>query len=178
MECSTTFSQGSDGQAVDPVTIAHTARDEMILPAPEMAGSPALDTEQLVGVPVWLWLEDSSWETVSAEASVPGGEVTVTARPQRSTWDMGDGSTVTCDGPGTAWDPEQFAAEEASPDCGHTYTQASSDQRDGVYAVSVEVRWVVTYAISGEDSGALDPLVTSETAQVEVGESFGVVTRS
>jgi hypothetical protein len=36
---------------------------------------------------------------------------------------MGDGSTVTCDGPGTPYDPND---PTATTDCSYTWTQAGS----------------------------------------------------
>ena len=173
-ECATVVGQsGEDGGAA----VAYTARASMSVPEPEMTGSPGLDAEQVVGVPTWLWLDQQEWAPVSAQASVPGGAVSVTAAPSTATWRLGDGGVVVCEGPGTAFDPEVHDAAAESPTCGHTFTRSSQEEPGGVFEVSVEVVWEVEWESSDGGGGMLEPLVVSAESGLVVLESLGVVVR-
>ncbi|MBN1171228.1 MAG: hypothetical protein JXA67_03560, partial [Micromonosporaceae bacterium] len=107
---------------VSPEVLARMARARLRLPAAVIRLNPAGD--QLVNLPTWLTLNAASWQSQSATASVPGVSVTATARPVKAMWSLGEGGSVTCAGPGTAWtvgtDPLA-----ASPDCGYTYRCSS-----------------------------------------------------
>jgi hypothetical protein len=160
---------GEDGvPAVDPAVLAQQAVDSLRLPTPVIAASPA--DMQLVRLPVWLWLEGSSWESQSASASVPGLTVTAVAEPTQVSWSMGDGSTVVCDGPGTTrtrgMDPKA-----SSPDCGHTYTQPSSNR----LRVTATVSWRVTWS-GGGASGSIPGMTTTAAVSWSVTESHALVT--
>jgi hypothetical protein len=170
---------GEDGTpVVDPRVLAQQAVDSLRLPKPNVAASP--ESAQLVRLPVWLWLEGASWESQSASASVPGLTVTAEAVPTIAAWDMGDGTTIECTGPGTPWTEEaaaeagsQASEDEAeSPDCGHTYTQPSEKELQ----VSVTVTWEVTWSGGGE-SGSVPDMVTTASASWPVTESHSLVTR-
>ncbi|MDT0307274.1 hypothetical protein RM780_09895 [Streptomyces sp. DSM 44917] len=150
-----------------PAQLAEQAREQLRLPAPEIAASPAGD--QLVRVPTWLWLEPGSWEEISATASVPGVSVTAVATPRSVTWSMGDGSEVVCSSPGTPYEAGG-APGRSSPDCGHTYTDSSAGQPGDSYPVSAEVTWTVTWSGAGE-SGEFPGLTTSSSTSFRVLES-------
>lgn len=162
---------------IDPVAVAYAARASMRLPTPSIAGSPGLDAEQLVRVPVWLWIGADTWRPETARASVPGGSVSVTARPTSARWDLGDGSVVSCSGPGTRFDPVVHDPATESATCGHTFTRSSKGEPGGVFAVAVSVEWEVVWGSTTGEGGALEPLTTSAAADVVVTESFGVVVR-
>src|SRR3546814_16272040 len=94
-----------------------------------------------------MWLDPSYWDprvlTTSASVTSNSGFVvtvstTLTAVPQSVRWDMGDGTGVTCDGPGTAYDS---GAPSASPstDCGHPYRQSSATQPGHAYDMTAPV---------------------------------------
>src|SRR5699024_3387881 len=114
--------EDEDDDGVDLVGVAHQARASLELHEPELSMSPSADGPVLVHVPVWMWIDEDQWAEQSASASVPGGEVSVRAAPSSVSWQMGDGTTVDCDGPGTPFDASAHDPEESSPDCGHTYT--------------------------------------------------------
>lgn len=156
-----------------PVDLAQRARKQLRLPSPTIEMSPP--GEQLVQLPTWLWLGRSAWRQVSATASVPGVSVRAAARPTEAIWRMGDGSTVTCKGPGTVYTSEPGSgsaaqAERPSPDCGHTYRTSSAGQLGGAYPVSVTVHWTVSWRGAGQ-SGTFPDLTTTSNAQVRVVES-------
>src|SRR3546814_13560063 len=84
---------------------------------------------------------------------------------------MGDGTGVTCDGPGTAYDSGAPSASQ-STDCGHTYRQSSATQPDNAYDMTATVHWGGTYTVrlgGGGDLGALDR--TSAAVPVRVADS-------
>lgn len=157
--------------AISPEELASRARARLDLPKLLIAMNPAGD--QLVNLPVWLGLDAASWRPRSATASATGVSVTATARPVRATWVMGDGVTVDCAGPGTAWVPGTDPLT-ASPDCGHTYRRSSATAPGGVYAVTVTVHWEVTWAGAGR-SGTVRGLTTTGQVQARVHESQALV---
>ncbi|MGW7514137.1 hypothetical protein ACWGJ2_00895 [Streptomyces sp. NPDC054796] len=161
------------GPQVSPAALAEQARDQLRLPSPTIKASPA--EEQLVSLPTWLWLGRDAWHSQSSTASVPGVSVTAVARPTSVEWSMGDGSTITCKGPGTPYRPAtktKNAAnpKSASPDCGHTYRSSSAGQPHDAYRVSATVHWSVTWSGAGE-SGAFPGLTTDTTTAFRVAES-------
>ena len=74
---------------------------------------------------------------------------------------MGDGSTVTCTGPGTPYAASY--GKQSSPTCGHTYT------RQGAYTVRATTYWVVTWAGIGQ-TGTI-PLNFTDTTTITMGEA-------
>jgi hypothetical protein len=158
--------------AVSPEILARQARSRLTLPAVTIRLNPSGD--QLTNLPVWLALDPTSWRSQSATASVPGVSVTATARPVRAAWSMGDGSTITCTGPGTTWTPGTDPAA-ASPDCGHVYRKSSAATPGAAFVVSVTVTWEVSWAGAGR-SGTVPGLATSGVVQVRVQEAQAVLT--
>ncbi|WP_111653404.1 hypothetical protein [Actinoplanes lutulentus] len=152
---------------VSPEVLARQARAKLQLPDVVIELNPP--GNQLRYLPVWMALDQGSWATESATASVPGVSVTATARPVKATWSMGDGSGVTCAGPGTPWTPD-VDPEKPSPDCGHTY------QSPGVFTVLATVEWEVTWAGAGQ-SGTAAGLATSGQVEAQVQESKTLISR-
>lgn len=151
----------------DPVALARASYDQLRLPSPAIRLSPA--GRQLVKLPTWLWLDRAGWAASSATASVPGESVTAIATPTRVVWSVGDGSTVTCTGPGTPYRVGMNPAA-GSPDCGHTYTRSSAGLPGSAYVVTATVHWSVTWAGAGR-AGTFAGLSTTATAAVPVAES-------
>jgi hypothetical protein len=157
--------------ALTPAEIAQLARSQLRLPAPDIAASPASD--QLVHLPTWLWLS-SVWEPISATASVPGVSVTAIAVPILVTWVMGDGGTVTCQGPGSPF-PAGSDPKSASPDCGYTYRTSSAGQRGEAFDVTATVTWTVTWSGAGQ-GGVFPNMTTAASASFRVAESQAITT--
>jgi hypothetical protein len=157
---------GAAGPSISPAQVAAMARKRLRLPSPTVATSPA--AEQLVNLPTWLWLSNG-WQEVSATASVPGISVTAVAKPTSVAWLMGDGGTVTCDGPGT---PYQAGADpkSQSPSCGYTYRTSSARQRGETFPVTVTVNWTVVWSGAGQ-GGTFPDLTTNGNAAFRVAES-------
>jgi hypothetical protein len=156
---------------ISPAVLARQARSRLNLPDVVIRTNPSGD--QLVNLPIWLALDPTSWNAQSATASVPGVSVTATARPVKAAWSMGDGTTVTCAGPGTTWTPGTDPAS-ASPDCGHIYRHSSANALGGRYTVTVTVSWEVVWAGAGQ-SGTVPGLTTTGQLQTRVQESQAVV---
>ena len=101
----------------DPAVAGAQAASELQLPIPTLTLSPA--ATGYVNLAEWLWIDATVWHSLSttAQACNAGGCVTATATatPAYVTWDTGDGSTVTCNGPGTPYDPALPATPSRRP---------------------------------------------------------------
>jgi hypothetical protein len=150
------------GTPPGPQLLADEAVRALRLPTPLIGVNPAPPAPQIVFFPTWVWLGGDSWGPRSATASVPGMSVTATARPVRLVLSTGDGASMTCTGPGTAWTPGRDAMA-ASPTCGHTFTSPGS------YPVTVTVTWNVSWA-GGGVTGTAPGMTTTATVTVAVVE--------
>lgn len=157
------------GQAAlpSPAQLAQAAYNQLRLPSPAIEANPA--GEQLVGLPTWLWMDRNQWAPVSSTASVPGVSVTAVARPTSVVWVLGDGTTLTCGGPGTRY-AASGSPKRGSPDCGHTYRMSSAGRPDGAFAVSATVHWTVTWSGAGQ-GGVFPDMTTVSNAAFRVAES-------
>ncbi|MFD4142843.1 ATP/GTP-binding protein [Streptomyces sp. NPDC058572] len=135
---------GPQAPQVDPEVVARRAVDSMLLAGPKVA-SPRAGGRYVVGMPMWLWVEQSPTTYGPNTASATAGGVTVTATAKVSSieWAMGDGSTVTCTGPGTRYDASKGKAP--SPDCGHRYKAPLTAQKDGKYHGTATATWTVEW---------------------------------
>ncbi len=149
-----------------PQELAEQARARLRLPAPSIEANPAGD--KLVNLPTWLWLDRGSWGARQATAAVPGVSVMAVATPQSVSWAMGDGGTVSCQGPGTPFTTGGDASA-ASPDCGHTYRRSSAAAPDQRFSVSATIHWTVTWSGAGA-SGTFPDMTTSAAAAFRVAE--------
>jgi hypothetical protein len=155
------------------VEIARDVYAEVPLVLPTVHTAPGVDATQLVGFPIWLWVDDSVWRDFEASASVSGVQVTVVAQPKETIWDMGDGNTVTC-GQGTPWQPD--GPEEQYTDCAHAYQFVSGDQPGGRYAASVTMVWSVAWYASTGESGTLPDATRTTEFSLEVAQRQAVIT--
>ncbi len=156
----------SPDEPISPASLAQIARARLRLPSPGIAVNPAGD--QLVNLPTWMWLS-SGWTSTSATASVPGVSVTATAAASSVIWSMGDGSVVTCSGPGTPY-TSGMDPKAPSPDCGHVYRRSSASQPEQAFPVTVTVRWAVSWSGAGQ-SGVFPDMSTSSTVGLRVAEA-------
>lgn len=154
---------------LSPEQVAQMARKQLRLPAPVITASPS--GTQLVHVPTWLWLS-AGWTDSAATASVPGVSVTATATPVTVSWSMGDGTIVTCAGPGTRYQADADP-KASSPDCGHTYRRSSAREPGQAFAVSATVQWTVTWSGAGQ-SGTFPDLTTTNSTTFRVAEAHAL----
>lgn len=153
-----------------PGVLAARARALLVLPRPVIGSSPPPGRLQLARLPTWLWVRAVTWVPQSRTAAVPGESVTATATPAFVTWRMGDGSIVTCHGPGVPY-TVRYSPVAASPDCGYIYSQSSAGEPGGAYRVTVTITWDITWTGPGGTGGALAPLHTVAAAEFRVAES-------
>ncbi|MFE5339695.1 hypothetical protein ACFQ80_05720 [Isoptericola sp. NPDC056578] len=150
----------------DPEDLAREAVASMGLHAIDIGIIPedTAGSMGLVGLPTWMWAENPGGTTmgpITRTASAGGYTVTARAKVDKIVWNMGDGSSVTCTGPGTPYADEYDTKK--SPDCGHTFT------RQGEYAVTATSYWTVEWNGIGE-TGAI-PLDFDEQTTIRIGES-------
>ncbi|MGW4231230.1 hypothetical protein ACWEF9_18380 [Streptomyces sp. NPDC004980] len=88
---------------------------------------------------------------MSASATAGGVTVITTARVTTVRWAMGDGTTVTCHGPGTPYTKSREATE--SPDCGHLYERPSYEEPGGRYRGTATSTWTVTWTAPALNDG-------------------------
>ena len=147
------------GVQVDPAALAQQAIRQMGLGAPAIEMAPPSGSPQLVGVPTWLWINPAAWKTLTASATAGQVSATATAVPSKVVWDMGNGQTVNCDGPGT---PYSSSEPSATTDCSYTWTEPGS------YQVRATVYWSVTWTAAGAPGGGDLGLVAGEPATMPV----------
>ena len=150
----------------DPQVLAQQAIALMRLRAINIGivPEPRAGSVGIIGMPTWMWAQNpdqNTWGPVTKSASAGGFTVTATANVDQVVWAMGDGSTVACTGPGTAY--QDSFGKTSSPSCGHTYT------RQGAYTVRATSHWIVQWAGVGQ-SGTI-PLDFTQTTNITMGEA-------
>lgn len=163
----------NSGAGPTPGEVAQLAIDQMDLQAITMGITPEPGDGNvgIVGMPVWLWAVNPDSHTVgpiSASASAGGMTVTATARLHRLTWDMGDGTTVACNGAGTPY--EASYGNTTSPDCGHVYERSSSTSSGGKFKVTATSDWVITWEGAGQ-TGTIRLNGLARSVEISVGEA-------
>jgi hypothetical protein len=158
---------------VTPSQVAQVAIGRMNLSAISIGITPGTGSGRvgLVGVPVWMWVQSPSPQTfgpVSASASAGGMTITATAHVSAVTWDMGDGTHVTCTGPGTPYVPADGMRK--SPTCGHVFAASSAGQPGGQFTVTATSQWVVTWSGAGQ-SGTIQLPGLSRSTNITIGEA-------
>jgi hypothetical protein len=167
---STFVANGAAGApVVDPAVVAQQAVAKMKLVGPDIA-SPRAAGKYIVGVPMWMWVNKSAttYGPNTTTATAGGVTVTATAKVTNIVWKMGDGSTVACNGPGTAY-AASYGKQE-SPTCGHTYTLTSASQSGAKYAVTATATWTVDWQVNGGGGTGQFTEVRQSQTQVEIGE--------
>jgi hypothetical protein len=144
---------------VDPTVLAQQAVKQLGFGSPTIEMSPPARSSQLVGVATWLWIDPEAWGTLTASASAGPVTTTATAVPSKVVWDMGDGDTVTCDGPGTAYSTSDPGA---TTDCSYIWPQAGS------FTVTATVYWSVTWTATGAPGGGNLGVQAGPPAAVQV----------
>ncbi|MFD7444042.1 ATP/GTP-binding protein [Streptomyces sp. NPDC059909] len=159
--------QGQPAPQVDPQELAQHAVDSMALLGPDIA-SPRAAGKYAVGVPMWMWVNQSAttYGPNTASASAGGVAVTATAKVSKVVWQMGDGASVTCNGPGTPYQASEGMAQ--SPTCGHMYSKTSAGAQNGKYQVTATSTWTIDWQ-GGGAAGQLTE-IRQTNVQVAIGE--------
>ena len=146
------------------------ARRRLELPEPMPRVNPP--TSQLVGLPMWMWLEES-WERIWATASIGDVWARVDAWPETSLWEFEDGTRLWCD-QGVAYDMWRRPYEQSSG-CTHTFTRSSMWSSGGVEWVRVTVTWGVEWTSSGLGGEPLGTVTRTAEFPVRVVEAQALV---
>ncbi len=161
------------GAGPTPREVAQIAIEQMDLRAIDIGITPAPGEGSIgiVGMPVWMWATNPDRHSVGpiTESAAAGGiTVSATARLHRISWDMGDGTKVTCASAGT---PYRAAYQnKKSPDCGHVYTKSSSSRPGDKFTVTATSDWIITWAGAGQ-TGTIRLNGLSRSVQIAVGEA-------
>ena len=138
-------------RTVSPAELVDQAISEMGLSAPDIRLSPPADSPfgATVGFPVWMWSGRSETTTgpVTRTASAGPISVTATAVLARIAWAMGDGTIVTCLGPGTTFTDNQ--AGRPSPTCGHVYLRKADG---GAFTIAATSHWEIRWSGGGQSA--------------------------
>ena len=146
---------------VDTTVTVQDAIDDAVdrarraVPAPTLDVNPPAEAGGIVNLGMWLALAPQDPITVRAEAGPHWAEATVTLAS--TSWAMGNGDTVTCDGPG---EPIVDLEDPGEGPCGYTYRRSSPD--DTPYELTVTATWEVDYRSSGPSgtAGSVDRTVS------------------
>ena len=159
---------GPGGPVVNPVRLAQQASDHAPFTPLAIAMSPPAGREA-VNFPIFLSI--SGYATVVASASASGVTSTVSIVPTYVRWQMGDGHSVTCQGPGVPYDPSRsFSAQLPAP-CGYKYSASSANQPGQAFQVTATVHYTATWTVIGAPGGgSLGPIDRSVSVPVTVGE--------
>lgn len=150
---------GGGAPVITPAELGAQAVSQLQLPSPVIRTNPPAAGRQLVGVPTWFW--QASWSPKAATAAAAGFSVTATATPKSARWIAGDGTSLSCTGPGTPWHPGTNP-RLPSPTCGHVYLRSSGNAPGGRFPLTVNVTWTVSWrSADGTAAGTAPPLVTT-----------------
>ncbi|WP_460344239.1 hypothetical protein [Actinoallomurus acanthiterrae] len=98
----------------------------------------------------------------------------MTATPRRLVIKPGsDLPPVSCDGPGTTYDPAKPASTQHT-DCSYTYRRSSVAEPGAVYRVTVTVVWSGAWTGSGGAGGTLPDISRSTVFGLKVAEGQGL----
>lgn len=160
----------------DPMVLAYEAKTvasrNLPLPLPGVRTNPPPERDQLVRVPVWLWL-DGGWAPQSGTASAGPVSARVTATPTSVEWSMGDGNEVRCAGPGRAYDDAR-RADSQTTDCSYAYRHSSAAQPGERFRVTATVTWAVSWTSSIGAGGSLGTVRRTTTFALRVAEAQAV----
>ncbi|HAM02163.1 MAG TPA: hypothetical protein DCQ30_08035 [Acidimicrobiaceae bacterium] len=153
--CSTTYSStslvwvptGSAPQAAPSVpALLQQAIDHAALLDPTIVLNPPGD--QVVNLASWLAISPGEWTAVVASATAGGVTATVTASPEAVLWNLGDGDSVTCPGPGVLYDQNEPASAQSTY-CSYVWRTSSAAAPGAVFPVTATIEYRVTTSVVG-----------------------------
>jgi hypothetical protein len=155
------FFPDEEVEAIDPETLARSVR--LTPPNPAIVTSPS-ETEGLVGIDTWFWLEQ--WDEARDSATAGTVTVTVYATPSELTIDPGDGTgPLECASPPAAYTP----GADPATGCTHVYETA------GQFTATATLTYDVGFSSNVGAGGPLTPITTTGTVDVTVRQAQAVV---
>ncbi len=130
--------------------------------------SPTPEANGIVNLGLWLAVQPQTLDPITAQAG-PDTWITVSPTLTATTFDLGNGDTVTCDGNGVPIEtvhPDLDVVEQ-SPTCGYTYRHSSPD--DQPYQLTITTTWELPYD-SSEGTGQIPPLDRTTVVDYDVDE--------
>ena len=118
-------------------------------------------------MPTWFWVTDP-WQPLQASATLDTVTSTVVATPTSLTFTLDDGTSFTCDGPGTPYDTTRDPADQQST-CTHTF------ERSGAVVVTATVTYATHWTANTGVGGDLDDLARTTTVPITVEEAQAVI---
>ncbi len=155
-------------------SIISSAMGALNPPRPTIHTSPSHRSGLLVQTPTWLWLPPSYWRTYSTTIMVWGYVVTIFATPTTVRWNMGNGDSITCIGPGTPWVP---GFNDALSTCKYTYRHSSDGTSSDRYKITATVTFVGSFTTVGLGGmrGPLGAVTRRASIRAPVAEIQGLV---
>jgi hypothetical protein len=163
--------------AISPFDLLKIAIGELSVPTLAAATAPPRGRNGLVGLPEWFWVPVGQWHQVSVTVSAGPVWAKATATPTALSYVPGGGmDSVSCTGPGTAFDRAK-TAEEQHTGCSYTYTEPSSRQPGSAYQAGLFVTWTVSWTGSGGTGGLItNGYTTGNAFSVRVAQAEALVT--
>lgn len=154
-----------------PADVALMALAQLRLENPKISVNPADGNLGLVGLPVWMWINSQDkhvWSTewLSQPLNLGGVSVTAYARSVKVVWNMGDGNTVVCNGPGRPYQPSDLGDMSK---CGHKYVTTSRGKTGDKFTVTGTVYWEAYYT-DAAGSHPLPGMTGTDTTTTRIGE--------
>lgn len=163
--------------AISPFDLMKIAIGELSVPTLAAATAPPRGKDGLVGLPEWFWVPRGQWHPVSVTVSAGPVWATANAAPTALNFVPGGGQgSVSCRGPGIAFDRALPAAEQRTS-CSYTYSQPSDGQPGNAYQAGLFVTWTVSWTGSAGAGGLITNSYTTGNAfAVRVAQAEAVVT--
>ena len=155
------------GPLEQPERAADEARKLLPLDPPAVNTSPPATATQLVGLPTWFWIADP-WEPLQASATLDTVTSTVIATPTTLSFTLDDGTSFSCDAPGTPYDTTRDPAGQHST-CTHTV------ERNGHATVTATVTDAVHWTATIGPGGDLDDLTRATTIPLTIQEAQALI---
>ena len=147
----------------DPRVLAESVYDEVVrqVPVPEPSLSPVGPGYVNLG----MWLAVAEPEPISVTANAGPVWATTSADLVSTSFDMGDGTIVNCEGAGDPIPESELDSVDESPTCGHTYTTLNGREP---FTVALTSTWRVSWTGSGGVGGDLGTLDRSASLEYRV----------
>ena len=153
---------------VDPEQVARNLLARLGIAKPTIGTAPTSASMGVVGLPVWVWVEDPTTKKVgplSDSDSERGVRVALSAKLTSITYDFGakgTRDTIICTAPGVPFE-RQYADAPPPRACTYRYL------KPGNYRITAIANWEVTWS-GGARTGTIRTTMT-DTAVVTIGEN-------
>ncbi|KHL12096.1 hypothetical protein CLV56_3453 [Mumia flava] len=154
---------------VPPEVLLQAAEDAMTVPEPRFEMNPRYqgDAITVVNLETWFWTDASIPTAGSVTASAGANSVTVDITREGVEFASPSAGSVLCTDGGTPY------AQGENSDCTLTFRRSAA-----ATPVTASTLWHGTWSFNGAPQGAIDPLTSSWSDDIGVGEVQSIVTRA